>query len=122
MTKSEYILGIQIGHDASAAVIDHDGKILAAIGEERLSRKKKHFGVPIKSVQECLKICNIRNNEIKKVALAVSRIPTRYIKGYEHQEGYGTTVQLLKQCKDINSIINFENFRNDFDLTTQDLR
>ena len=45
MTKSEYILGIQIGHDASAAVIDHDGKILAAIGEERLSRKKKHFGV-----------------------------------------------------------------------------
>ena len=79
MTNSGYILGIQIGHDASAAVIDHDGKILAAIGEERLSRQKYHFGVPIESVRECLKICNIRNNEIKKVALAVSRLPARYM-------------------------------------------
>ncbi|MCD6298081.1 MAG: hypothetical protein J7M30_13100, partial [Deltaproteobacteria bacterium] len=122
MTNSEYILGIQIGHDASAAIIDHNGKILAAIGEERLSRKKYHFGVPIKSVRECLKMCNIRNNEIKKIALAVSRLPTRYIKGKEHLEGYGVTVQLINQCKDINAIINFDNFQNDFGLTTKDLR
>lgn len=122
MENSEYILGIQIGHDASAAVIDYNGRILAAIGEERLSRKKNHFGVPIESVRECLKICNIRNNEIDKVALAVSRIPTRYIKGYEHLEGYAVTAQLMNQYKDINAIINFENFQNDFGLTTQDLR
>lgn len=44
------ILGISLSHDASAAVLHDDGKVFSAMGEERLSRKKNHIGLPALSV------------------------------------------------------------------------
>jgi len=44
-------LGIHIGHDASACIVEHDGRVLMAIGEERLSRVKNHSGIPLKSIE-----------------------------------------------------------------------
>ena len=44
------ILGINISHDASVAVLDKNGKILKAVSEERLSRKKNHSGIPIRAI------------------------------------------------------------------------
>jgi len=44
-------LGIHIGHDASACVVESDGRVLMAIGEERLSRVKNHSGIPFKSIE-----------------------------------------------------------------------
>lgn len=40
------ILGISLSHDASAAILSDDGIVLSAMGEERLSRKKNHIGIP----------------------------------------------------------------------------
>jgi carbamoyltransferase len=40
------ILGLTFSHDASAAILHEDGRVFSAVGEERLSRKKNHIGIP----------------------------------------------------------------------------
>ena len=39
------VLGLHVGHDGTAALLV-DGRIVAAVGEERLSRTKQHYGFP----------------------------------------------------------------------------
>ncbi|KAB2880337.1 hypothetical protein F9K33_05900 [bacterium] len=63
------ILGLSTGHDAGAAIIV-DGKIVTAINEERLNRKKMYWGFPDLSIPECLRSANIRAEQIDAVAIA----------------------------------------------------
>lgn len=64
-----YILGIHDGHNCGATIIN-DGKILASILEERLTRRKNEFGFPKKSIIYCLKICKIKKHQLDKVVYA----------------------------------------------------
>jgi carbamoyltransferase len=63
-----YILGIWDGHDAGAAIVKND-RILVAINEERLSRRKLEIGFPEKSIQACLKYLNLTPKEISCIAV-----------------------------------------------------
>ncbi len=63
------ILGLVIGHDATAAIVS-DGKIIAAINEERLSRIKKHIGFPYKAIEKTLEICGLTGKDIDVVTIA----------------------------------------------------
>lgn len=47
-------LGINLSHGSSACLVDSRGNLLAAIEEERLSRKKNHYGVPVRSINYLL--------------------------------------------------------------------
>lgn len=49
-----YILGISALYHDSAAAIIKDDEILAAVQEERFSRKKHDQRLPINSIQYCL--------------------------------------------------------------------
>ena len=49
------VIGIHDGHNCGATVVEN-GKVLASVLEERLTRKKNEFGFPAKSITECLKI------------------------------------------------------------------
>jgi len=61
------ILGISAYyHDSSASLIK-DGKILAAVQEERFSRKKNDSNLPINSINYCLYIANTNLSEIDAV-------------------------------------------------------
>ena len=62
------ILGINANHADSSACIILNGKILAAIEEERLNRIKHFSGYPIKAIQECLNITNLKSTEITDIA------------------------------------------------------
>lgn len=42
---SDYILGVNFGHDATITLMK-DGEIIESMSEERLSRQKKHIGFP----------------------------------------------------------------------------
>ena len=64
-----YILGIHDGHNCGATIIK-DGKILASVLEERLTRRKNESGFPKKSIIYCLKICNIKKHQLDKVVYA----------------------------------------------------
>lgn len=53
MVAHPIVLGLNSGHDASAALAI-DGKIRAAISEERLTRHKHQTGFPINAIHYCL--------------------------------------------------------------------
>ena len=63
------ILGIHLSHDSGAAIIE-DGRILAAVNEERLLRIKLYWGVPYKSIDEVFRISGVKPEEIDAVAIA----------------------------------------------------
>ena len=71
MQSKSPILGIWDGHDAGAALV-LDSKILSAINEERLSRRKLDIGFPELSVKEVLKQSNISPAELRAVAVSTS--------------------------------------------------
>ncbi|MDD2857609.1 MAG: carbamoyltransferase C-terminal domain-containing protein [Candidatus Nanopelagicales bacterium] len=50
------IVGLALSHDASAALTDSSGRVIAAIGEERLSRRKNHRGIPTQSLAALLEL------------------------------------------------------------------
>ena len=54
MTKTKIILGVNTFHADSSACLIIDGKLVAAIEEERLNRVKHYAGFPSESIKECL--------------------------------------------------------------------
>ena len=61
------IIGLNLAHDASAALTDSNGVVLLALAEERISRKKNHIGVPRKSLQEL--ILNVELDKVEKIVI-----------------------------------------------------
>ncbi len=62
------ILGINNSHDAGAAILEN-GKIIAAVNEERLNRIKLYWGFPVLSIREVLRISGIKPEEIDYIAV-----------------------------------------------------
>ena len=50
------ILGINAHHADSSACLIEDGKLIAAMEEERINRIKHYSGYPIHSIKECLRL------------------------------------------------------------------
>lgn len=61
-----YILGLTTLGDSAATLIK-DGEIVAAIEEERFSRKKHHSGFPYKAIQFCLDYAGITLKDVEHV-------------------------------------------------------
>lgn len=62
-----YILGISAFYHDSAACLLKDGEIVAAVQEERFTRKKHDAGFPHNAIQYCLKEARISANQIDNV-------------------------------------------------------
>ena len=58
-----YILGINIDHNSTACLLK-DGKIVGCVSEERFSRIKNHWGVPLTSVNYLLKSNDIKMKDV----------------------------------------------------------
>jgi carbamoyltransferase len=72
-----YILGINAYHgDASAALI-RDGKLIAAVEEERFNRVKHCAGFPANAVRYCLESSGIRAQDVAHVG--ISRDPSAHL-------------------------------------------
>ena len=63
------ILGINAYHASASASVLIDGKVIAAIPEERLNRVKYYGGFPRLAVAECLRIAGVSIKEVEHVAL-----------------------------------------------------
>lgn len=73
------VLGFNFaGHDASACLLE-DGKIIAAITLERLSRIKKDVSFPLLSIDKVLEITNKTLDDVDLVAVAIGTGP-KYVK------------------------------------------
>jgi len=62
------IIGVHDGHNAAAALLA-DGRIVAALQEERLTRHKNQGGIPYQSIDELLAIAKSTSQEVTKIAL-----------------------------------------------------
>jgi carbamoyltransferase len=62
-----HILGIWDGHDAGAALLV-DGRLAAAVNEERLTRRKLEIDFPRRSIAACLHIAGVTPESIAVVA------------------------------------------------------
>jgi len=63
------ILGLNANHADSSACLIKNGKLLFGIEEERINRIKHWAGVPIQSIEECLKSTGIDSSEITDISL-----------------------------------------------------
>lgn len=63
------VLGISDSHEAHACIV-RDGRLEAAISEERLSRLKADIGYPRRAIDAVLEICGLRPCDIDLVAFA----------------------------------------------------
>jgi carbamoyltransferase len=63
------IIGINSFHPDASACLIQNGKLVFAIEEERLNRKKHYYGFPINSIHSCLKFANLEIDEIDFVCI-----------------------------------------------------
>lgn len=68
----DLILGLNYGHDSSAALVV-DGKLVADVSEERFSRVKNDGSFPSKAIQYCLTEGGIRSTDLAKIVFATTR-------------------------------------------------
>ena len=72
-----YVLGINAYHgDASAAIV-HNGKLIAAVEEERFNRIKHCAGFPEQSIRYCLKAAGISLEDLDHIG--ISRDPSAHL-------------------------------------------
>ena len=63
------ILGLNVFHADTSACIIKDGKLIAAVEEERFTRIKHFTGFPKNSIDFCLKEGNLRLNELDLISV-----------------------------------------------------
>lgn len=63
------ILGINAYHANASAVIVVDGRLLAAVEEERLNRVKYAAGLPARAIQYCLDVAGVKLAEVDHIAV-----------------------------------------------------
>jgi len=93
-----YILGISCYYHDSAAALLKDGKVIAAVEEERFSREKNDDGFPKQAINYCLKAAGITSSDLECVAfydkavLKFERLLDNYIAVAPRGLGSFTTV------------------------------
>ena len=83
MADPKYILGIHDGHNCGAS-LSLNGKIIASLSEERLSRRKNEVGYPKMSIEEVLRIGGVTAADLSEVA---------YASLFMHQQAYLTELE-----------------------------
>src|SRR5271156_6448214 len=68
-TSDMIILGINAYHANSSAAIVADGKLLAAVEEERLNRVKYAAGLPSRAIRYCLDQAGLKLSEVDHIAV-----------------------------------------------------
>jgi len=90
------ILGISTGHDSGASLVVN-GKLVTAINEERLSRKKLHVGIPYRSIDKVLSISNLKFSEIDYIAIEGKKIdPQKFGQEFNFENKSKKLLVLLK--------------------------
>jgi carbamoyltransferase len=67
------VLGITDSITSGAAIVA-DGKVLAAVNEERLNRQKMAMGFPVKSIDTVLKVASVEMKDVDHVAVATNNL------------------------------------------------
>lgn len=88
-----YILGINAYHGDAAAALIKDGRLLAAVEEERFNRVKHCAGFPTEAVRYCLEVAGISVEDIEHIG--ISRDPSAHL----HKKILFAATRAAKQSK-----------------------
>jgi carbamoyltransferase len=69
------ILGINSAHNSAACILEN-GKLVAAVAEERFTKIKGCSGFPMNAIASCLEMTGTRADELDAVAVAGSYLPS----------------------------------------------
>jgi carbamoyltransferase len=72
-----YILGVNAYHGDAAAAIIKDGRLIAAVEEERFNRIKHCAGFPEQSIRYCLETAGVRLEDVDHIG--ISRDPSAHL-------------------------------------------
>ena len=97
MIKSKIILGVNTYHADSSACLIINGEMVAAIEEERMNRIKHFAGFPAKSIKECLKIGNIKEEDITDIAFNTKPLSNLIPKGIHFLKNLSFKENLAKK-------------------------
>jgi carbamoyltransferase len=75
--KLMYVLGINAYHGDAAAALIQDGRIVAAVEEERFNRVKHCAGFPTQAVRYCLEVAGIGIEDVAHIG--ISRDPSAHL-------------------------------------------
>ena len=77
-----HILGIHPGYHDACAVLHDEYRLVAAVAQERMTRRKIDGGrVPVEAIEECLAIAGVDRSRIGAVVLGRGAFPSRF---YSH--------------------------------------
>jgi len=88
-----YVLGINAYHGDAAAALIKDGRLLAAVEEERFNRVKHCAGFPTQAVRYCLDVAGIGVEDIEHIG--ISRDPSAHL----HKKILFAATRAAKQSK-----------------------
>jgi carbamoyltransferase len=94
------ILGINAWHGDSAAAVVRDGKLVAAVEEERFNRVKHWAGLPVESMRYCLNEAGVRFEELEHIAINLNpRVHNvrRLWHLLKHRPDFGLVLDRLKK-------------------------
>ena len=112
------ILGLNCNHADSSACIFKDGNLLFAIEEERINRVKHWAGLPLASINECLKHTNININDITDISINTNPLSNLnqkmyfFLKNYLFGKKKFEILERLKKKIDLKKDLN-KNFKKD---------
>jgi len=105
--KNITVLGIHLWHDSGAAIVQN-GKVCAAINEDKIINKKHASGYPIKSIEEVFKIAKIEYGEIDAISITgavESKFPKPFGRFPNFSNGFLLSSWLTNNEKGIESAI-----------------
>ena len=73
------LLGIHDGHNCGASIFI-DGKLVCALSEEKITRKKNEYGYPRKAIEACLKVARVKRSQVDFVAVSTKNLPPKYFR------------------------------------------
>src|SRR5258705_1233180 len=86
------ILGINAYHGDAAAALIKDGKLIAAVEEERFNRLKHCAGFPAESIRYCLRTAGVSIEDVEQVG--ISRDPSAHL----HKKALFAATRAAKQA------------------------
>jgi carbamoyltransferase len=102
-----YILGLHLGHDASASIVGDVG-LLVSVVQERLTRVRHDFGLDIETIDTVLKSAGVSLDDIDRVAITCTQLMPAVIRSpgefsFRELPRLTTTVTLPQSQKQVDS-------------------
>ena len=120
MKQSVTVLGVHDGHGAGAALI-RDGRVVAAIQEERLTNVKNYSGTPTLAIREVFRIASMDPSEVDVIAIGCLLRVSAPVKEEEslHVQVFKKAAPLLSSHAATNLLVKtFHRFRRTEELTS----